>query len=49
MFDNWYTVQVKSGQEEEIARKCKILISEDCYQECFIPKYKHMRRFKINI
>lgn len=45
MFDNWYAVQVKSGQEE-IARKCKILISEDCYQEFFIPKYKHMRRFK---
>ncbi|WP_390542439.1 transcription termination/antitermination NusG family protein [Massilimicrobiota timonensis] len=29
-----------------MARKCKILISKDCYKECFIPKYKHMRRFK---
>ena len=46
MYDNWYAVQVRSGQEEEIVRKCEILVKKDIYEECFIPRYKHMKKFR---
>lgn len=46
MYDNWYAVQVRSGQEEEIIKKCDILIQRDIYHECFIPRYKHMKKFR---
>lgn len=46
MYDNWYAVQVRSGQEEEIIKKCEILIHRDIYHECFIPRYKHMKKFR---
>ena len=48
MYDNWYAVQVRSGQEEDIVRKCEILVKKDIYEECFIPRYKHMKKLEEN-
>lgn len=45
MYENWYVVQVKRGQEESTAAKCRQFISEDILEECFVPKYKSMKRF----
>lgn len=46
MYDNWYAVQVRSGREEEIMKKCTIFVSKNALIECFIPKTKRMKKFK---
>lgn len=46
MFENWYAVQVRSGKEDEVVRACDILIDQDVYQECFIPRCKRMKKFR---
>lgn len=46
MFENWYAVQVRSGKEDEVIRACDILIDQDVYQECFIPRCKRMKKFR---
>ena len=28
MFDNWYVVQVRTGKEEEIVKKCQFYIDQ---------------------
>lgn len=45
MLNNWYVIQVRSGNEEKIKETCQRLISKNVYQECFIPKYKMMKRY----
>lgn len=42
----WYVIQVKSGQEKEIADKCRFLISKDILQECFIPEYIVKKKYR---
>lgn len=46
MYENWYAVQVRTGQEEKIARECDIFIDDTILKECFIPKSKRMKKFK---
>ena len=46
MYDNWYVIQVKTGNEEKIKDICQRLISKDILQECFIPKTKRMRKVR---
>ena len=46
MCDNWYIIQVKTGNEEKIKDICQRLISKDILQECFIPKTKTMRKVR---
>ena len=31
MFDNWYVVQVRTGKEEEIVKKCQFYIDHGIY------------------
>ena len=49
MYDNWYVIQVKCGNEERIKEICQRLISKDILQECFIPKTKRIRKIRGNI
>lgn len=44
MDSNWYVIQVRSQKENEIAQTCKTLISQNVLQECFVPKYKKMKK-----
>ena len=37
MFDNWYVVQVRTGKEEEIVKKCQFYIDHGILLDCFIP------------
>ena len=46
MYDNWYVIQVKTGNEEKIKDICQRLISKDVLQECFIPKTKRVRKVR---
>lgn len=46
MDSNWYVIQVRSRKEEYIASKCKSLISKDVLTDCFIPKYKKMKKYR---
>lgn len=46
MYDNWYVIQVKTGNEEKIKDICQRLISKDILQECFIPKTKRVRKIR---
>ena len=46
MYDNWYAVQVRTGQEEKIVEACQLLVNQHALEECFIPKYKRMKKYK---
>lgn len=46
MFDNWYAVQVRSGKEEEIMKKCALYVDGKALKECFVPKSQKMKKFK---
>lgn len=49
MYDNWYAVQVRSGQEQEIIKKCEILIQRDIYEISIMNAlYQdiHMKKFR---
>lgn len=46
MYDNWYAVQVRTGQEEKIVEACQLLMNQHALEECFIPKYKRMKKYK---
>ena len=51
MFDNWYVVQVRTGKEEEIVKKCQFYIDHGILLDCFIPitkKKKKYQKFKKN-
>lgn len=43
---NWYVVQVMSGHEDKIIEQCKQLLSNECYEKCFVPKRKRMLKIK---
>lgn len=45
MFDNWYVVQVRSGKEEEIVKKCQFFIDHDILIDCFIPITKKKKKY----
>lgn len=42
--ENWYVIQVRSGQEERIVQQCHLLIDQQVLNECFIPKYKRLKK-----
>lgn len=35
---NWYVVQVMSGHEDKIIEQCRLLLSNECCEKCFVPK-----------
>ena len=45
MFDNWYVVQVRTGKEEEIVKKCQFYIDHDILLDCFIPITKKKKKY----
>ena len=45
MFDNWYVVQVRTGKEEEIVKKCQFYIDHDILIDCFIPITKKKKKY----
>ena len=48
MFDNWYVVQVRTGKEEEIVKKCQYYIDHDILMDCFIPITKKKKNIKVH-
>lgn len=46
MFDNWYVVQVRTGKEEEIVKKCQYYIDHDILIDCFIPITKKKKKYQ---
>ena len=46
MYDNWYVIQVKTGNEEKIKDICQRLIPKEILIECFIPKTKRVRKIR---
>lgn len=46
MYDNWYVIQVKTGNEEKIKDICQRLIPKEILSECFIPKTKKVRKIR---
>ena len=45
MFDNWYVVQVRTGKEEEIVKKCQFYIDPAILIDCFIPITKKKKKY----
>lgn len=46
MDTNWYVIQVRSRHEEKIAETCCFTIPKDILIDCFVPKYKHMKKYR---
>lgn len=46
MFDNWYVVQVRTGKEEEIKKKCLFTIDSSILIDCFIPITKKKKKYQ---
>lgn len=46
MYNNWYAVKVRSGREDKIVKACDILVNRHVLKECFIPRYKRMRKLR---
>lgn len=46
MYNNWYVIQVKTGNEEKIKYICQRLIPKEILIECFIPKTKRVRKIR---
>lgn len=46
MDENWYVIQVRTGKEEQMAMLFKRHISSDILIDCFIPRYKRMKKYK---
>ena len=44
--ENWYVIQVRSGQEERILRKCRLLIDHAVLHDCFLPKCERMKKMR---
>lgn len=45
MYNNWYVVQVQAGNEEKIVQYCQTFIPKDILEDCFVLKYKHLKRY----
>ncbi len=43
---NCYVIQVRSGLEEKIIKSCQLLISDTVLIECFVPKYKRVKKIR---
>lgn len=43
---NWYVMQVISGHEEKVQEQCKLLLSNESYEDCFVPKKKRLMKIK---
>lgn len=48
MLNHWFVIQVQSGNEEKIIKYCKQYIDDEILEECFVLKYKHMKKYKGN-
>lgn len=46
MDTNWYVIQVMRGKEDKIVNECRCKIPKDILIDCFVPKYKHMKKYK---
>lgn len=46
MDTNWYVIQVKSRREDIVMKECRLLISNDILIDCFVPKYRHLKRYQ---
>lgn len=44
--ENWYVMQVLSGQEEKIVQKCSLIIDKHLLYECFIPYATKMKKYQ---
>lgn len=42
----WYVIQVRSGNEADIVRQCRLLVKAEILLECFIPYYEELKRFQ---
>ncbi|MCD8365896.1 MAG: antiterminator LoaP [Clostridiales bacterium] len=42
----WYVIQVRTGTEEDIVRKCGERISPAVLEKCFIPRYEERRKIQ---
>lgn len=45
MYENWYVLQVMTGQEERIANKCETMISKSILNECVVIHYEYMKKY----
>lgn len=43
---NWYVIQVRTGSEEKIIHACQLLVSRQALKECFLPKYKRVKKIR---
>lgn len=41
----WYVIQTLGGQEEKTADMIRKMISQDCIEECFVPKRERLKKF----
>lgn len=44
--ENWYVIQVRTGSEEKIINACDLLVSKEALKECFLPKYKRVKKIR---
>ncbi|MCM1047002.1 MAG: antiterminator LoaP [Clostridiales bacterium] len=42
----WYIAQVRLGAEEQIKQKCTKIADKRILEQCFIPRYKEMKRYQ---
>ncbi|MCC8098005.1 MAG: antiterminator LoaP [Eubacterium sp.] len=42
----WYVMQVFTGEEEKMKKLCLAQIKQPILEDCFIPKYEEMKRYK---
>lgn len=42
----WYAVMVRSGTEEEIRKQCRAVVPTEVLEDCFIPRYESMKRYR---
>lgn len=44
--NKWYVIQVFTGKEDEAKDLIEQSISHECLNECFVPRYRNMKKFK---
>lgn len=42
----WYIAQVRNGSEENIRHKCIRVADKRILEQCFIPRYKEMKKYQ---
>ncbi|MCI8541125.1 MAG: antiterminator LoaP [Erysipelotrichaceae bacterium] len=43
---NWYAVQVRSGCEQKIAKKCRNTIDAELLYDCIVPQYVYAKKYE---